>query len=102
MALRTQPWTENATDLAAPKEYAVILHNDDFTTMEFVVGILIRIFHKTGQEAANIMMDVHNSGKAAAGAYTYDVAITKKIQSEQLASQQGFPLRLTLEEIIEG
>ena len=101
MSTHRQTAAENTVDveITEPKQYAVILHNDDYTTMEFVVEILMRIFHKTEQEAANIMMDVHSSGKGAAGAYTYDIAVTKKARAEQLASQQGFPLKLTLDEI---
>jgi len=100
MSYKGQRAPEGATDVSVPKQYSVILHNDDFTTMEFVVDILVRIFNKTQQQAANIMMDVHGGGKGAAGTYTYDIAMTKKIQTEQLAVAQGFPLRLTLEELL--
>jgi len=99
MSYKRQVITENVTDIMVPKQYAVILHNDDFTTMDFVVDVLVRIFHKTEQEAANIMMDVHKSGTGTAGTYTYDIARSKKIQTELLAVQHGFPLWLTLEEV---
>ncbi len=84
-----------------PKMYNVIMHNDDYTSMEFVVDILIKIFHKDMTEANNIMIKVHNNGRAIAGVYTYDIAITKKSQTELMANQKGFPLKITVEEAIE-
>lgn len=93
--------TDNDIYLKKPKLYAVTMHNDDYTTMDFVVDILIKIFHKTHEQAANIMLSVHNNGKGIAGVYTLDIAMTKKLQTEQSAKEKNFPLKITLEEAME-
>jgi len=85
-------------DLAEPTQYKVLLHNDDYTTMEFVVEILMDIFHKSLVEAEQIMFNIHRVGKAVCGIYTYDIAQTKVYQVKQLARKSGFPLLATLEE----
>ena len=74
------------------------MHNDDFTPMEFVVEILINIFRKDLLEAERLMMTVHESGRASVGAYTYDIAVTKVHAASELARQEGFPFRMTVEE----
>lgn len=79
------------------RKFAVLLHNDDFTTMEFVVEILRKRFHKTEEEAAAIMLRVHTSGKAVAGIYSFEIAETKVEQVHQEARARGFPLLCTLE-----
>lgn len=81
-----------------PKLYQVLMHNDDYTTMEFVVEILVAIFNKQPSEATRIMLDVHKSGIGIAGVYSYDIATTKVVQAESLAEEKGFPLRLSLRE----
>ncbi len=81
-----------------PKMYKVILHNDDYTTMEFVVDVLIEVFDKTRQEATIIMLDVHKKGKGICGIYTYDIAVTKAEKVRELARQRDFPLLATVEE----
>ncbi len=91
-----QPTIEN--ELYIPKMYMVRLHNDDFTTMDFVTMILMKVFHKTASEATAVMMEVHEKGSSPAGIYTYDIAITKKMQTDQLAKEKGYPLKLTIEE----
>jgi len=85
-------------NLAEPVRYKVLLHNDDYTTMEFVVEILMGIFHKSLVEAEQIMFNIHRVGKAVCGTYTYDIAQTKVYQVKQLAKKSGFPLLATLEE----
>jgi len=85
-------------NLAEPTKYKVLLHNDDYTTMEFVVEILMGIFHKSLVEAEQIMLNIHRVGKAVCGTYTYDIAQTKVYQVKQLAKKSGFPLLATLEE----
>ncbi|MCX7027512.1 MAG: ATP-dependent Clp protease adaptor ClpS [Spirochaetes bacterium] len=82
-----------------PEEYRVILLNDDFTTMEFVVSILMTIFHKTLPEATKIMIDVHRKGRGNVGEYSYDIAATKINQVHLLARQMGFPLKCTMERV---
>ena len=81
-----------------PKLYRVILHNDDYTSMEFVVSVLISIFNKPEQEATKIMLDVHNKGKGVCGVYTLDIAVTKVKQVHFEAQKEGFPLRCSYEE----
>lgn len=81
-----------------PMMYMVIIHNDDYTTMEFVVEVLMKVFHKKPPEATKIMLDVHNKGKGIVGVYTYDIAATKIAQVEEMTQESGFPLKLTMEE----
>ena len=82
---------------ATPRRYKVLFHNDDYTTMEFVIEVLKRFFHKTDTEAAHIMLTVHKSGAAVAGVYTRDVAETKSTQVMDYARENGMPLLLTTE-----
>ena len=72
--------------------YKVVIHNDDYTTQEFVVEILQRFFHKTGEEATRLMLDVHMKGRGIAGAYTFDVAETKVEATTRYARSKGHPL----------
>jgi ATP-dependent Clp protease adaptor protein ClpS len=81
-----------------PKLYNVILLNDDYTTMEFVIHILETLFQKSPAEAYRIMMQVHRQGRGLAGVYTWEVAETKADRVASLASEAGFPLRATIEE----
>lgn len=81
-----------------PKHYKVIMHNDDFTTMEFVVEILVDVFHKNIDEANQIMMFVHKKGSAVIGRYPLDIANTKVAISLSRAQKEGFPFRMTIEE----
>lgn len=82
----------------APKNYNVIFHNDDFTTMEFVVYVLKAIFHKNEADAERIMMKVHMEGSAIAGTYSKDIAESKAKKTMKLARDNNFPLLLTVEE----
>ncbi len=84
-------------ETAVPKRYMVIFHNDDYTTMEFVVEALMRFFHKTETEALHIMLTVHKKGKAVAGVYSRDVAETKVAEVIGHARERGHPLLLTAE-----
>ena len=81
-----------------PRRYVVVLHNDDYTTMEFVVKILESVFHKPEPEAFRIMMQIHLEGKGVCGAYTYEEAETKAATVHELAQDVGFPLRAMVEE----
>ena len=81
-----------------PTLYKVILLNDDYTTMEFVLQVLETVFHKTPAAAHRVMMQVHLEGHAVCGAYSYEVAETKVATVHDLAKQDGFPLQATLEE----
>ena len=81
-----------------PKHYKVIMHNDDFTTMEFVVYILTDVFRKDMLEAEKIMMDVNTEGRGVVGIYPYDIAVTKASLSMVKAKEEGFPFKVTVEE----
>ena len=80
-----------------PDEYQVILLNDNYTTMEFVVEILRSIFHKSLEEASKIMLDVHKKGKGTVGVYPWDIAATKAEQVHAAARENQFPLRCVVE-----
>lgn len=90
--------TEETTEADEPRMYRVVLHNDDYTTMDFVVEVLISVFHKPAAEATRIMLDVHNKGIGSVGVYTYDIAVSKIDQVHDMAEQREFPLRCSCEE----
>ena len=85
--------------LKEPDRYRVLLHNDDYTSMEFVVSVLCGIFHKTAEEATAIMLAVHERGVGQCGIYTHEIAETKVAQVHTRARRAGFPLKCTLEEV---
>lgn len=88
---------ETLYELEEPKKYKVILHNDDYTTMDFVVFVLTSIFHKTSSEATKIMLEVHEKGKGVCGIFTKEIGDAKVDQVAKAAKQNGFPLLATLE-----
>jgi len=83
--------------LDEPPMYKVLLHNDNYTTMDFVVMILNKVFHKTEEQANAIMLEVHEKGKGLCGVYTHEIAQTKVEQVKTLAKQNKFPLMATYE-----
>jgi ATP-dependent Clp protease adaptor protein ClpS len=89
--------TRSEQKLERPKMWRVLLHNDDYTTQDFVVWVLESVFHKPRGEAFAIMMSVHRSGLGVAGVYTYDVAETKVKTTKQMAEEHEFPLLVTME-----
>jgi len=89
--------TEKKQQLKEPSMYKVLLHNDDYTTMDFVVMILETVFHKSSIEANRIMMNVHEKGVGIAGVYPRDVAETKVAMVHDLARKNEFPLKCSLE-----
>src|SRR5687767_4623282 len=89
--------TRSTEKLERPRMWRVLLHNDDYTTQEFVVWVLETIFRKPRAEAFTIMMSVHRSGLGVAGVYTHDVADTKVKATRQMAEEQEFPLLVTME-----
>lgn len=88
---------EGKPRLQEPPKYAVILHNDDYTTMEFVVEVLQRYFRKPKEEALQITLRVHHEGKGLAGIYSHEIAETKVVQVNEYARSRGFPLKCTAE-----
>lgn len=99
MAVKEQTIEHTATKVKEPKRYMVVMHNDDYTPMDFVVEILIQIFGKEHQPAVDIMYRVHKEGKAAIGNYPYDIARTKVDTAIALARQEGYPFQMTIEEV---
>ncbi len=85
------------TSLREPRRYKVYIHNDDFTTMEFVVLVLKQVFFMNDENAHALMLQVHHSNKAVVGIYTYDVAVSKAQKATNMARENGYPLRLTVE-----
>ena len=88
---------EERTRTKKPPMYKVLLHNDDYTTREFVVWVLQTVFHKNEGDAVAIMSHVHNNGIGIAGVYTFEVAETKVTKTLHLAKAQQFPLQLSIE-----
>jgi ATP-dependent Clp protease adaptor protein ClpS len=90
--------TESETKLEKPKMYKVVLHNDDFTTMDFVVFVLRNVFKRSYAESFMIMLKVHNEGVGIAGVYSYEIANMKAEKAMNLARASEFPLLCTVEE----
>jgi ATP-dependent Clp protease adaptor protein ClpS len=88
---------EERQKTALPRRYKVIFHNDDYTTMEYVIEVLQRFFHRNETEALHIMLTVHRKGRAVAGVYPRDVAETKIVEVMHDARDRGHPLLLTTE-----
>ncbi|MDY0116342.1 MAG: ATP-dependent Clp protease adaptor ClpS [Sulfurimonadaceae bacterium] len=81
-----------------PKKYKVFLLNDDYSSMDFVVDILMTVFHKSYIEAEAIMIEVHQKERGICGVYTHEIAETKVMQVHKRARENGFPLKATMEE----
>jgi ATP-dependent Clp protease adaptor protein ClpS len=94
-----KPVAKKKRNLAEPEEFRVIMLNDDYTTMDFVVDVLMVIFHKSSEDANRIMMDIHRTGRGTAGIYPFDIARTKAEQAHDIARQHEFPLRCLVEKI---
>jgi ATP-dependent Clp protease adaptor protein ClpS len=90
--------TQTERKLKKPRLYKVLLHNDDYTTMEFVVWVLQSVFHHPEEKAVRIMLHVHQNGIGVAGTYPREVAETHVSEVEGLAREHEFPLRCTMEE----
>ena len=94
----SQVLTESQTKLEKPKLFRVVLHNDDFTTMEFVVFVLEYVFMRDEADAFSIMLKVHNEGRGVAGVYPYEIAMMKSQKAMNLARAREFPFLCTVEE----
>lgn len=99
MSVQGETREKTRIHIREPKHYKVIMHNDDFTSMDFVVDILMTIFHKEAMEAERLMMLVHESGRAVVGSYPYDIAATKVQAATARAKEDGYPFRMTVEEV---
>ena len=85
-------------DLKEPLRYRVYLLNDDYSTMDFVIEVLMKIFRKSLEESTKIMLSIHNNGKEMCGIYTHEIAATKVAQVKSMAREKGFPLKALMEE----
>lgn len=90
---------QERADLDEPSRFKVLLHNDDYTTMDFVVMILQSVFNKDMETATEIMLNVHKKGVGVAGTYTRDVAETKVAVVHELSRKNEHPLKCTMEEV---
>lgn len=88
---------KDSLDLKEPPLYKVIMHNDHYTTMDFVIEMLVTVFHKPAAEATTIMLDVHKKGAGMCGIYTRDIAQTKVEEVHTHAREHSFPLRCSIE-----
>ena len=84
--------------LQRPPMFRVIMLNDDFTPMEFVIDMLVRFFHKSPETANQLMLEVHNHGSAVCGVYPHDIAESKMSRVEMMSQNQGHPLRCVMEQ----
>lgn len=98
MASGTATKEKSGVKLKKPKKFKVIMHNDDFTPMDFVVDILIQVFHKEYEEAIALMMNVHKGQRAVVGIYSYDIAYSRTDLAMSRAREEGYPFRVTCEE----
>ncbi len=89
---------ETEKKLQEPKMYRVLLHNDHYTTMDFVVEVLMKVFHMPAAQATQVMLDVHRKGTGMCGVYVYDIAATKVNQVHRMAKERDYPLKCSYEE----
>ncbi len=85
-------------EVSEPKKYKVFLLNDDYSTMDFVIDVLIKVFRKSNNEASAIMLNIHKEGRESCGVFTHEIASTKVAQVKTMARTQGFPLKALMEE----
>ncbi|MGA1597677.1 MAG: ATP-dependent Clp protease adapter ClpS [bacterium] len=90
--------TKDRPKLKRPQQFKVLLHNDDYTTMEFVIFVIQSVFHKSPAEATQIMLQVHEEGVGVCGVYSHEIAETKVEAVHELAQQYEYPLKASMEE----
>jgi ATP-dependent Clp protease adaptor protein ClpS len=98
MATNIELLLDEEIKLKYPKKYKVLLLNDDYTSMEFVIDVLMNIFHKSYEQAQHVMLEVHQKEKGICGVYSHEIAETKIMQVHKNARESGFPLRAEMEE----
>ncbi len=94
----SQTVTEELIEIKEPRLYKVLLLNDDYSSMDFVIKVLMQIFHHSFEKATEIMLSVHEKGKGLCGIYTYEIAETKVVHVRRMAKEEKFPLRVVMEE----
>lgn len=99
MSTKVKHALEDSLELREPKKYQVYLLNDDYTSMDFVIDILMGVFRKTYSDAHQIMLQVHQNGRGLCGVYSYEIAETKVHQVSSLSRESGFPLKAAMEEV---
>lgn len=90
---------ESRSKTKKPDMYQVILHNDHYTTMDFVIEVLMKFFHMQAAQSTQVMLDVHKKGYGVCGTYTYDIAQTKVDEVHKLAKERSFPLKCSCEKV---
>ena len=95
--LKTENITEEKIQVKKPDMYRIVLLNDDYTPRDFVIWVVMRVFYKTREESDRIMLEAHTKGKSTIGVYIYDIAKSKVVQVDQLASKYEHPLKCVLE-----
>lgn len=98
MATHTEHEVMNEVKIEYPKKYKVLLLNDDYSSMDFVIDILMSIFHKSYEEAEAVMLEIHKKDRGVCGIYTHEIAETKVIEVHRRARDNGFPLKAIMEE----
>jgi len=90
---------DSRNEVKEPRMYRVIMHNDHYTTMDFVIEVLMKIFHKDTAESTKIMLDIHKREQGTCGVFTYDVALTKISEVHNMARKNEFPLKCSYEDV---
>ncbi|OIP52964.1 MAG: ATP-dependent Clp protease adaptor ClpS [Helicobacteraceae bacterium CG2_30_36_10] len=98
MPSNTELELKDKISLKYPKRYKVFILNDDYTSMDFVIDVLMTVFHKSYEESEAIMLEVHKKERGLCGVYTHEIAQTKVMQVHKKARDSGFPLKSTMEE----
>ncbi|MBN2963911.1 ATP-dependent Clp protease adapter ClpS [Sulfurospirillum sp. T05] len=98
MAFKEELDTDLWVEVTPPRLYKVLLLNDDFTSMDFVVRVLVELFHHSHEKALEVMLAIHEKGRGVCGVYTREIAETKVVQVHRLAKSNAFPLRAVMEE----
>lgn len=98
MATHTEYETVDEVKVKYPKNYKVFILNDDYSSMDFVVDVLMSVFHKSYEEAEAIMLEVHHKERGVCGVYTHEIAETKVMEVHKRARENGFPLKAIMEE----
>lgn len=97
MAFSTQDSTDLSLDTQLPEQYYVVMHNDDYSSFDFVIDVLEKVFRKTKEEAHEIAANIHEKGSEICGVYPFEIAETKVHQVHALAKANNFPLQCTIE-----